>query len=154
MRNVLIAAVFLLTCVATPLAYAQQQPPAAPGAASAPNVPTPEDLAALSDARIAALKEGLKLTPDQQKNWAPFETTVRDLAKQRRDRIKQVVDAQIAARGQPPDPIAALRRRADALSQASADVKRFADALEPLYKSLDDGQKRRMIILVTNVMPR
>jgi len=156
MRNALIGALFLLACGATSMAHAQQQPasPAAPNAAGAPNAPTPEDLAALSDARIAALKEGLKLRPDQQKNWAPFEATVRDLAKQRQDRIKQAIDARIAAQGQPLDPIAALRQRADSLTRASADLKRFADAAEPLYKSLDDGQKRRMIVLVTNVAPR
>jgi zinc resistance-associated protein len=153
MRNALTIGLFLLASAAASPVYAQQQP-APVVAASTPNAPTPEDLAALADARIAALKEGLKLKPDQQKNWAPFETTIRDLAKQRQDRIKQLADARAAANGQPPDPIAALRRRADAMTQASVDLKRFADAIEPLYKSLDDDQKRRMIVLVANVAPR
>ena len=39
-----------------------------------------DDLKAFTDARIAALKAGLQLTPDQEKNWAPFEQALRDLA--------------------------------------------------------------------------
>jgi hypothetical protein len=42
-----------------------------------------EDRAAFVDARIAAVKAGLKLTPDQEKLWPPVETAVRDFAKQR-----------------------------------------------------------------------
>src|ERR1700751_1278626 len=33
-----------------------------------------EDAAAFTDARIAALKAGLKLTPEQEKNWPAVET--------------------------------------------------------------------------------
>jgi zinc resistance-associated protein len=157
MRNTSFAAFFLLLCAVTP-ASAQQQPAAGgaaqPASASPASTVTPEDLADLADARIAALREGLKLRPDQQKNWAPVETTLRDIAKQRQDRLRQLSDAQKAANGQPPDPIAALRRQADTLTQASADLKRFADAAEPLYKSLDDAQKLRMIVLVRNVVLR
>jgi hypothetical protein len=32
-----------------------------------------EDLGAFIDARVAALKAGLELTPDQAKNWPAFE---------------------------------------------------------------------------------
>src|SRR5262245_26047814 len=45
-----------------------------------------EDVAAFTDARIAALKAGLKLTAEQEKNWPAVETALRDLAKQRADR--------------------------------------------------------------------
>src|SRR3979490_73369 len=45
----------------------------------------PEDRAAFPDARIAAVKAGLKLTPDQEKLWPPVETAVRDFAKLRID---------------------------------------------------------------------
>src|ERR1700753_1375663 len=43
----------------------------------------PEDRAAFLDARIAALKAGLVLNAEQEKNWPPLETAMRDLAKQR-----------------------------------------------------------------------
>ena len=42
-----------------------------------------EHEAAFTDARIAALKAGLKLTPAQEKNWPALETALRDVAKDR-----------------------------------------------------------------------
>ena len=39
-----------------------------------------DDMAAFADARIAALKAGLELTPDQAKNWPALEQALRDLA--------------------------------------------------------------------------
>jgi hypothetical protein len=146
-------------------AHAQNAP--APSQASAtPERPTSEDFAAIadariaaikldSDARIAAMKAGLKIRPDQEKSWATFESTMRDLAKQRQDRLQQLSAQNAAATGaQAPDAIALLRRRADAMAQTSAELRRFADAFEPLYKSLDDGQKRRMAMLVASLGPR
>ena len=49
-----------------------------------------EDRAAFTDARIAGLHAGLKLSAEQEKLWPPVETALRDLSKQR--------DAQRAAR--------------------------------------------------------
>jgi hypothetical protein len=40
-----------------------------------------------------------------------------------------------------------LQRRADALAQRSADLKRLADAWQPLYQTLSPDQKRRMALL-------
>ena len=48
---------------------------------------SPEDRAAFLDARIAALRAGLELNADQEKNWAPLESAMRDLAKQRAERF-------------------------------------------------------------------
>ncbi len=42
---------------------------------------------AFTDARIAGLKAGLKLTAEQEKNWPAVETAIRDLAKERADRM-------------------------------------------------------------------
>ena len=42
---------------------------------------TPQDRAAFLDARIAALKAGLELSAEQEKNWPPLESAMRDLAK-------------------------------------------------------------------------
>ena len=44
--------------------------------------PSADDIKAFTDARIAALRAGLQLTPDQETNWPPFEQAVRDLATQ------------------------------------------------------------------------
>jgi hypothetical protein len=102
----------------------------------------PEDMSAFADARIAALKAGLKLSAEQEKLWPPVETAMRDLAKKRIDRIQQF-RAEQRDRQDPPNPIERLRRGADVMSEAGADLKRLADAADPLYKSLDDAQKRR-----------
>ena len=111
---------------------------------------SPEDRAAFADARIAAVHAGLKLTPDQEKLWPPVETAVRDFAKLRIDRANARMNAQSRMRQdaqKPDDPVARLRERADNMATTAAAMKKIADAADPLYKTLDDGQKRRLAIL-------
>ena len=109
----------------------------------------PEDRAAFADARIAAVKAGLKLNADQEKLWPPVEAAVRDFAKLRIDRANARMNAQRDdSRDAPrPDPVTRLRDRADTMATTAAAMKRIADAADPLYKTLDDGQKRRLAIL-------
>jgi hypothetical protein len=111
---------------------------------------SPEDRAALADARIAAVKAGLKLTPDQEKLWPPVETAVRDFAKLRMDRANARMNAKpddSSDAQKPDDPVARLRQRADNMATSAAALKKIADAADPLYKTLDVGQKRRLAIL-------
>src|SRR5882724_9623005 len=106
----------------------------------------PEDRAAFVDARIAAVKAGLKLTPDQEKLWPPVEAAVRDFAKLRIDRANARMNAERDSDQQKPDdPVA--RVRAENMTVTAAAMKKLADAADPLYKTLDDGQKRRLNIL-------
>ncbi len=49
--------------------------------------PTADDFSAFVDARIAAIKAGLRLTAEQEKNWPAFEEAYRNVAKLRTDRI-------------------------------------------------------------------
>jgi len=109
----------------------------------------PEDRAAFADARIAAVHAGLKLTADQEKLWPPVETAVRDFAKLRIDRANARMNAQQKDDSQqkPDDPVARLRERADNMATTAAAMKKIADAADPLYKTLDDGQKRRLAVL-------
>jgi len=107
---------------------------------------SPEDRAAMADARIAAVHAGLKLTADQEKLWPPVETAVRDLAKLRIDRANARMKAEDSP-DQPDDPVARLRERADTMAATASAMKKVADAADPLYKSLDDGQKRRLAML-------
>jgi hypothetical protein len=111
-----------------------------------------EDIAAFTDARVAALKAGLKLTPEQEKNWPAFEQAYRDMAKLRADHMKARMEQRAEHRGdqQTPDnvnPIERLQKRADALTARGAALKKLADAASPLYQSLDDGQKHRFTML-------
>jgi len=104
--------------------------------------PTAEDISAFGDARIAALHAGLKLTAEQEKNWPAVESALRDLAKQRSERF-----AARASADRPKDPIERLNLRAEAMGQRAAALKKLADAAGPLYKSLDDSQKNRFVML-------
>ena len=45
------------------------------------------------------------------------------------------------------DPVTRLRDRADTMATTAAAMKKIADAADPLYKTLDDGQKRRLAVL-------
>ena len=40
-----------------------------------------------------------------------------------------------------------LRERADTMAASAAAMKKIADAADPLYKTLDEGQKRRLAVL-------
>jgi hypothetical protein len=105
---------------------------------------SPADIAAFTDARIAALKAGLELTPDQVKNWPPFEQAMRDMVQLRIQRIQ----ARQSGDQQPTtSPFDRLSRRADNMSKTSAALKKVADAGAPLYQSLDDAQKGRFMML-------
>lgn len=110
----------------------------------------PEDMAAFTDARIAAVHAGLKLNADQEKLWPPVEAAVRDFAKLRIDRANARVNAkpdESQDQQKPEDLMARLRERAEAMATSAAALKKIADAADPLYKTLDDGQKRRLAIL-------
>jgi hypothetical protein len=114
---------------------------------------SPADLAAFTDARIAALKAGLELTSDQQKNWPAFEQAVRALAQLRIQRI-EARQQQHGQQGQSANgPFDRLAQRADNLAKTSAALKKVADAGGPLYQSLNDAQKERFKILARMLRP-
>jgi zinc resistance-associated protein len=104
--------------------------------------PSMEDFRAFGEARLAALKAGLALTSDQEKNWPAFEQAARELGKLRSDRRSAMRNAAPSE-----DPVERLRQRAATLSDTGAALKKLADATDPLYKSLDDSQKRRFAVL-------
>jgi hypothetical protein len=98
----------------------------------------PEDRAAFLNARVAALHAGLALTPEQDKAWPTFEKAYRELAGLRGHHHHT---------GESLDPIQQAQRRADALGARSTALRHYADALAPLYQSLDDSQKHRFTVL-------
>ncbi len=114
---------------------------------------SPEDRAAFTDARIAALKAGLELTPDQAKNWPPFEQALRDMATLRAQRIAAREAREQNPSAIPPAPFDRLAHRADNLAKTSAALKKIADAGSPLYQSLTDGQKERFKKLAHMLRP-
>jgi hypothetical protein len=128
--------------------YAQDR--ATTSAADAPRhwQPSAEDISAFADARVAALKAGLKLTPVQEKNWPAFEQAYRDLAKVRADQMRAFREQRQSNQpAQNVDFPARLQRRADAMTARAAALKALGAAAGPLYQSLDEGQKHRLVIL-------
>jgi hypothetical protein len=113
------------------------------------------------------------LNADQERHWPAFEQAMQDLQKMRLDRRQKMREARRQrrearnddnrdfrdgrdkqdmreGRGQRPprsNPAERMRERATRLSENGAVLKRLADALEPLYSSLNDEQKRRFAVL-------
>lgn len=140
MWKTVLAGTAVLAIAGASLAYAQSD--SAPFERAQRWRPSAEDVAAFGDARIAALHAGLKLTAEQEKNWPAVETALRDLAKQRADRVA------VRAKAAPSrDPIERLAMHAQAIESRGAALKKLADAAAPLYKSLDEAQKHRFMIL-------
>ena len=109
---------------------------------------SPEDRSAYADARIAAVHAGLKLTAEQEKLWPPVEAAVREFAKLRIDRANARMNPKDdSSQQKPDDPVSRLRERADNMATSAAAMKKIADAADPLYKTLDEGQKRRLAVL-------
>lgn len=148
MKKLLLAGVAVLVIAGSTAVYAQHR-----GHGWHHHARTaPEDRAAFLDARIAAVHAGLKLNADQDKLWPPLETAVRDFVKLRLDRANarmQQRDSRSADAGpaREADPVARLRRRAEAMGDNATALKTIADAADPLYKTLDDSQKRRLAVL-------
>lgn len=121
--------------------------------------PSAADMAAFTDARIAALRAGLQLTPDQAKNWPPLEQALRDVAQLRMQNMQaretqRQEEEQSPQQGQAPaNPFAQLGQRADNLAKMGAALKKVSDAGTPLYQSLTDAQKQRFTILARLLRP-
>ena len=173
MRKSIIAAIAVVAVIGSTAVYAQHRHHHQRMSA--------QDRSAFVDAKIASVHAGLQLTPDQDKMWPPVEAAVRDFAKQRIDRANARAserDLRRAERDQKGpdqkgldekgagdrgpdqaapqmnrDPVARLRERADTMAATATGLKRIADAADPLYKSLDDGQKRRLATLTRMGVP-
>jgi zinc resistance-associated protein len=114
---------------------------------------SPEDRAAFVDARIAALKAGLELTPDQAKNWPAFEQALRDMAQLRAQRRAAREASEQNPSQTPIVPFDRLSQRADNMAKASAALKRIAETGQPLYMSLNEAQKERFKKLARMLRP-
>lgn len=123
--------------IASGVAHAQVGTPASPESGRG-NLAS-EDRAAFLSARVAALHAGLQLTAEQEKGWPAYEKAYRELD-DLRGRSFPRGDESL-------DPVQRAQRRADALAARSTALRHYADALAPLYQTLDDGQKHRFALL-------
>src|SRR5258706_4526521 len=133
MKKVLLAGIAALAIAGSTAVYARQRP-----WSHEHTQMSSEDRAAFADARIAAVKAGLKLTGDQEKLWPPVEAAVRDFAKLRIDRANarmvapqnqpqdsQKQDLQRDTQGD-EDPVARLRERAQTMAANADAMKKIA----------------------------
>jgi hypothetical protein len=155
MLKLLPAALTALFVTASSVTYAQAQFPTPMG----PERLNPTDLAKLTDERIEIVKAALQLTPDQMKYWPAVEDAIRTRAQNRQTRIARIVetvgkrsDDSVIDSLRNRNPVEFLNRRADALAERSADLKKLANAWQPLYQSLTPEQKRRMAALAVVVL--
>ena len=93
-------------------------------------------------ARAAQLKADLRLTPEQDKNWAAFEVAAVETWKTQAGQ-RLAWRAAHAKQQDKVDLIDDMRKEADEQIERSNARKKLADAAQPLYTSLDDQQKRR-----------
>ena len=128
MWKAIVAGTAVLAIAGTSLVYAQQRGGRDGAHRWQPNI---EDMRAFGEARLAGLKAGLTLTPEQEKNWPAFEQSARDVGKLRVDRMT-------AMRSAPPsnDPVERLRQRATAMSDSGAALKKLADAVSVVFDPL------------------
>jgi hypothetical protein len=140
-KKAAVAAIAVLLTM-SPLAYAEE-------ASSTVGVgkPSDADMKSLTDMRIGIVKGALQLTAEQEKYWPAVEDAIRARAKNRQARLERVAElhdngAMDALHDR--NAVELMQRRADALIQRGTDLKKLADAWEPLYKTLSQDQKRRM----------
>ncbi|MBR0652733.1 hypothetical protein GXW78_23955 [Roseomonas terrae] len=133
-----LAAVAALT-VAAPAAikpaHAQQAP------AAAPAVPdyTPEDARAVLNARLAALKAVIALTPEQERLWPPVEAAIRDIVRDAANRRSARFNAT-----RPTHFLDVLGAIAEGEEARGRDLRRFVEAARPLVNALTEAQRRRI----------
>ena len=127
---------------ASPLAYAAET-----SSTVGMRHPSAADLNALTDARVGIIKAALQLTPDQEKYWIAVEEAIRARAKNQQARFERVAelrDSSPMETVRERNPVELMQRRAEILSQRATDLKKLADAWDPLYKTLSPDQKKRM----------
>jgi hypothetical protein len=174
------AAMGMAAAIIVPLSYgAQGRETRAERSASTINQSTDR-----ADARIAILKADLRLSSDQAQHWAGLESALHDIVAKRAKSWAASRDLQTGRSINTPvasdssitedekdqgtrserdagkarlDDIDEMRREADAYTVQAADLRQIADAAQPLYDTLDDRQRHRLVQFVredlrTNVM--
>lgn len=124
---------------------------------------TKDDFASLVDARVAAVKAGMKFTPEQEKLWQPVESIMRKTADERAERWENMREQRSERReerrearqsGEKPEPIARpdfaerLDRMAERAETRAERAKELAGAVKPLWASLDERQQRLLPVLM------
>ncbi len=98
------------------------------------------------DAQLKGMKTSLRLTADQEKDWAPFESAVKDAEKARVIALQKEQSSNLS-------PMDRNSAKADRFAQSQADLEKIIEAAKPLYQSLDGAQKQKFIALGRMLVP-
>jgi LTXXQ motif family protein len=124
---------------------------AIPAAAQSDQQPTHRELVqrwaeAGIDAQLKSMKASLRLTADQETDWAPFESAVKAAQEARLTALQKEQNPHLS----PMDRNAA---KGDRIAQSQADLEKIVEAAEPLYAGLDNTQKRKFVALGRKLVP-
>src|SRR5271154_1978849 len=98
------------------------------------------------DAQLKGMKTSLRLTADQEKDWSPFESAVKDGAKARLVALQKEQSNNLS-------PMDRLNAKAERLTQGTANLETIVKAAKPFYASLDETQKHTFITLGRMLVP-
>jgi hypothetical protein len=98
------------------------------------------------DAQLKGMKASLRLTADQEKDWSPFESAVKDAEKARVIALQKEQSSDLS-------PMDRNSAKADRFAQSQADLEKIIEAAKPLYQSLDGAQKHKFIALGRMLVP-
>jgi hypothetical protein len=91
------------------------------------------------NARLAAPKAVIDLTPEQEPLWQPVEASIREIVRHAGERRARRFSASA-----PVHFLDVLGAIADAEEARGRDLRRFVDAAKPLVASLNEAQRRRI----------
>ncbi len=145
---------FLIACFILPLSTIAvwSQARASSGQMTPITQPTeslPEDISAVASAQIEAIKKGLLLTPDQEKLWGPVETALKTISFHRREAMHKKTEKAVSH-----DFTEHMQHTATFLTEKAQDFSLLASSLQPFSSTLDEGQKRRLCLLVNPFLGR
>ena len=148
MKRTLLGTLATAVLSASAAAQSDQQPTAA---AQSDQQPTHAELVqhwaeASLDAQLKSMKTSLKLTADQEKDWEPFESAVRDGGKARVIALQKEQSANLS-------PMDRNLAKADRLAESQANLEKMIEAAKPLYATLNDAQKHKFIALGRMLVP-
>jgi hypothetical protein len=123
-------------------AFAQGPGPGGPGAPAAGEQRggrqglSQDDFNRFVDARVAAIKAGLKLNADQERLWQPVEDAIRRNSGERFTRYEQ------RRQRQSMDFMQQLETRGAMMTENAQRASALATAMRPLWNSFSEDQKR------------
>ena len=98
------------------------------------------------DTQLKGLRSSLRLTADQDKDWAAFESAVKDAEKARVLALQKEQSGNLS-------PMDLNVAKAERIEQGQADLEKIVDAARPLYESLDGAQKQKFVALGRMLVP-